>query len=178
MVIPAAGEDIEPEVTLDDVEAGHLQAGMLLYAEDTDRVFVVAGEPAAFQRQDGDRPTRWVQITLVGAEPIEARAIDRVDVVYGAELATLQPMLDPDLYTDETEALARNGMCPEQLDATDPADPAGNSEPPEPMYCGRPSDPGSYFRACTECDTLRRQHSAAYERRSFDGTYRAYPAPM
>ncbi len=186
VVLPTEGTDEMQEVNLDTVEAGAAQQWMLIYLEDGDRVFAVADAPTAFQSDPADgRPVRWVSIPLIDADPLEVPATLRLEVVYGNDPESLQPLLDLDLYPEaDQEALARNGMCPEAVtdDELEPGTPAAaaGSEPepdPEPVYCGRPSDPASFYRACTDHDARRREESQRYEARQFEPTYGAY-APL
>lgn len=174
VVLPAEGTDEVAELVLRQVEAGHVQQWMLLYQEPTDDVFVVAAPPTAVHVDTaGGRPQRWVHIPLIGVdEPLEVKATARVDIVYGADLEGLAPLLDPDLYAEEEEGLARNGMCHELAPATE-----GQPDDDEPVYCGRPSIPGSFYRACTAHDENRIVDSDELVSRQFEPTYGPPIAP-
>lgn len=161
----------EPQVTIDDIEAQHLQPWMLYREPDSGRVFVVAADPEPFVPADVvARPHRWVSVPLLGLdEPLSAPATDRVDIIYGAPLDGLQPLLDDDLYTSEGEALARNGMCPELVDV---------EGVDESVWCGLPSDPESCYRCCVGHDQERRAESDDLVQRGFTATYAVIAGPV
>ena len=182
IVLPDPNAEQEAEVILDDVDAGHVQETMLLYNDETDELFPVVGEPVPFHRESPTgRQERWMRIQLLGVEePLEVHATDRVDVVYGAELVDeLAPMLDPDLLSEEEEALARNGMCHEQIPPDPDADVVArdDDEPEAVVYCGRPSFPDSYYRFCEPCDLNRREESEHFMGRQYGPTYGAIAVP-
>lgn len=169
MKINAVIDGDHPEVTTELVAAQAVQPWMVLYdVTEDDELLVVAGDPEPF-RKDGPtgRPERWVSIPILDGEPVLATATERFDVVLGAPDEGLQPLFDPDLYTAVEEALARNGLCHEQLD------PAEGDENAEPVWCGRPSDPASVYRDCTEHDQQRQLESETVVSHGFAPTYGA-----
>jgi hypothetical protein len=169
------GTDKEgPEVVVEDVEAGHLQPWMLILDGDTHELFVVAEDPEPFHAASPTgRTERWVRVRLDGVEtPFEVPATSRVDIVFGADVDGLQPVLEEDLYAVEQEALARNGLCHEKI-----AVESGDGSPETVMFCGRPSDPDSFYRFCTGCDSVRREESDVIAGRQFAPTYGPIPAP-
>lgn len=176
-------DKVDPEVSTEEVEAGHVQPWMLLHNEDTGEVYAVAADPQPFQKTGDDgRLERWVEIPLTGwvGEPVTALATDMVDMVFGADLDQLHDLLDEDLLSVEQEALARNGMCPRRIDdEIEPEAQPGRDDHEDlpPVYCGRPSDPGSYYRYCVECDQIWRNLSDRVVGRRFGPTYGPIPAP-
>jgi hypothetical protein len=165
----------EPEVSTELIAAQAVQPWMLLYSADTDEVDVVVGEPQPFQQESpSGRPERWVSIDVADDEPVTAPAAERLEVVFGTDAKDLQPMLDEDLYQPTEEALARAGMCHEQIPPDDDAEPdEDEDEDEEPVWCGRPSDPNSFHRLCTDHDTERRQQSERVTSYGFNPTYAA-----
>ncbi len=176
--VVAPENDEGQEVVVDEVDAGHVQRWMLLYDEETGFVFPAAAEPVAFHPAGLARAERWVSIDLVGAAaPVEHLATARVVIVYGpVDLDELEPLLPTDLYNEEEEALAHNGMCHETVGEVDITDENGVVVT-EPVYCGRPSVPGSYYRDCSDCDLTRRSDSERFVSRQYAATYGPYPTP-
>lgn len=177
VVLPEEGSQDQPDVTVDAVDGGHVQPWMLVYVEESDEVFVVTAVPVPFQRDgDGGRLERWVQIPLAGVEePLEVAATESLDIVYGADLDQLHDLLDPDLYSDEEEGLAQNGMC-HRIAHVDEEIVDGQTVE-IPVYCGMPSDPNSIFRYCTRDDQVRREDSDRIVGRRFEPTYGLPAAP-
>lgn len=167
--IIGTGQDV-PQVSTEQVEAGQLDPLMLVYDPADGEVDIVAVEPAAFQQDGPDgRPERWVRILLADvADPVDLPATSKQLIVYGADPATLQPMLDPDLLSTAQEALAFNGMCSEHDD--EPPDLADDEEE-RPVYCGLPSDPKSHYRLCPRHDDARLDQSDRLSTRNFRPTY-------
>lgn len=172
-----ADESTDTSTPLRSVQAGNLQPWMLLYLTDHDQAFVVAGKPDPYQQEDQfGRTERWVRIPVHGnPEPMLAKATGRVDIVVGAAPGLLQPLLDDDLYDVEQEALARNGLCSEQIhddpDPEDDPDDRGDDEEDMPLWCGLPSDPDSALRLCPAHDLVRRQESDELVEYGFEPTY-------
>lgn len=57
---------------------------------------------------------------------------------------TLQPMLDRGRYSDEEWEYASSGRCDWVIES--------GMWPGRVVRCGEPSDPGSFYRYCTEHD--------------------------
>lgn len=158
-----------PEVTTEIVAAQAVQPWMLLYDISEDDLQVVTEDPEPFRPETpAGRPERWVTLTVLDDEPITAAATAGLEVVLGAEVEDLQPLFPEDLYTPQEWALAYNGMCQEKTDDGDEED-----DDEEPVWCGRPSDPVSLYRSCTEHDEARRRQSETVAARGYEPTYGA-----
>lgn len=170
--------ETDPEVLSEEVEAGHLSPLMLVYDPDADEVDVVAADPEAFVKEEpGGRPQRWVRVLLADVEDLlELPATSPQLIVYGADPADLQPMLDPDVLTLAEEALAHNGLCWHPVD-DDAEPPAGDEIDDQPVYCALPSDPTSAYRMCTAHDQVRLDQSDRLTGRQFKPTYGPLPVP-
>lgn len=167
--------DAEAEVVVDEIEAGNLQPWMLLVAEeDTGHLHVTIGDPAVgHEVTEGGRIERWVSVPVFESEPVALAAVERVLIVYGTPPEALLELMPEDVLTVQEEALARNGLCHDRVvvheDEDEPADDEQDEEPP--LFCGRPSDPDSFYRACPEHDLVRREKSDELVRRGYEPTY-------
>jgi hypothetical protein len=66
-------------------------------------------------------------------------------------LLQLQPLLDRDRYSDAEWLLSSNGRCGSLV-----------ADYPRLTWCLEPSDPGSFYRYCTEHDRHARDESTNY----------------
>jgi hypothetical protein len=175
--LAGADESTDTSSPLRSVPAGNLQPWMLLYLADADQAFVVTGEPEAYQ-QDNEhgRTERWVSVPVFGnPEPVLSKATTRAEIVVGTEPDLLAELLPEDLYEVEEEALARNGLCHEQIHDPHPEDDPDDRDDAEqegvPVWCALPSDPASVARLCATHDLVRQQESAELAGRGFRPTY-------
>lgn len=171
-----AVDGVGPDVVVDELAAGNVQTWMLLVAdEDTGHLHVVLGDPAASQIvTDDGRIERWVSIPVFEAEPVVALAAERFLIAYGTPPEQLLDLLPEDVLTVEEEALARNGLCHDRIEQPADDHPTGGQDEDaeeEPLFCGRPSDPDSFYRACAEHDLARREKSDALVLHGFEPTY-------
>jgi hypothetical protein len=174
-----ADESTDTSVPLRSVPAGNLQPWMLLYLPVADEVAVVTGDPEAYQQNNEfSRTERWVRVPVFGDfEPVLRKATTLMRILVGAEPDQLAELLPEDLYDVEQEALARNGLCHEQIhhDTETEDDPDDRDDPDDeedvPVWCALPSDPNSVARLCTTHDLVRQQESAELVARGFQPTY-------